>query len=76
KLMNNQKLLFEDKNKSIIKEDAMREEIEEKELLESSGVGLRYQCVVCRSREKEDEMGLVAFITVSFLFLFFFFFKQ
>ena len=61
--MQKKKGKFAEQNSENIKKDEMQEQMEEKEQKEAHGVGVKYQCIVCRSRERQDEMAMMAFGT-------------
>ncbi|ETO18397.1 hypothetical protein RFI_18868, partial [Reticulomyxa filosa] len=63
KKIKQQKRLFEQRNSNAIIDDVEREEREQKDLLSSCGVGADYSCIICRLKENQHQMALIAFAT-------------
>ncbi|ETO10932.1 hypothetical protein RFI_26445, partial [Reticulomyxa filosa] len=58
-----QKKLFEERNRKVLIEDIGQEEKEQQDLLSSCGVGAEYPCIICRLKQNQNQMALIAFAT-------------
>ena len=63
--MNKMKSQFMNKNENVLKKNRQKQIQEEQDELEGNGIGVSFECVVCRSRHNQHEMSLIGFARVS-----------